>query len=106
MRAHLGHRARATQSGSPFMSAIRTPLSRRSAITAGLAGAAALMTFAPTQPPAHDAALAARLHETLDRALAHRKIVGTVVTVPRSRTVASRRAARYAVREAARTMPA
>src|SRR5207244_9966177 len=71
-----------------------------------LAGAAALLTLAPARARAGDAALAARLDETIDRALADRKIVGTVVTVVRSGDVAYRRAAGYADREAGRAMRA
>jgi len=88
------------------MSVTTTPLSRRRAITTGLAGAAAVITLAPTRAPAHDAALAARLDETIDRALADRKIVGTVVTVVSSGDVVYRRAAGYADREAGRAMRA
>lgn len=86
------------------MSVTTTPLSRRSAMTTGLAGAAALMTLVPTRALARDAALAARLDETIDRAIADRKIVGTVITVLRSGDVAYRRAAGYADREAGRAM--
>jgi hypothetical protein len=42
---------------------------------------------------AHDAELATRPDETIDRALAERRIVGTVVTVMRAGEVAYRRAA-------------
>ena len=86
------------------MSVTPTPLSRRRAMTAGLAGAAVLMTSAPAL--ARDAALAARLDETIDRALAERRIVGTVVTVVRAGEVAYRRAAGDADREAGRAMRA
>ena len=88
------------------MSVTTTPLSRRRAMTTGLAGAAALMTLAPTRAWARDAELAARLDEAIDRALADRKIVGTLVTVVRSGDVAYRRAAGYADREAGRAMRA
>jgi CubicO group peptidase (beta-lactamase class C family) len=88
------------------MSVTTAPLSRRRAMTAGLAGAAALMNLAPTRARARDAALAARLDETIDRALADRKIVGTLVMVVRSGDVAYRRAAGYADREAGRAMHA
>jgi CubicO group peptidase (beta-lactamase class C family) len=88
------------------MSVTTTPLSRRRAMTTGLAGAAALMTLAPTRARARDAELAGRLDETIDRALADRKIVGTLVTVVRSGDVAYRRAAGYADREAGRAMRA
>jgi len=88
------------------MSVITTSLSRRRAIATGLDAAAALMTLVPTRALARDAALAARLDETIDRALADRKIVGTVVTVVRSGDVAYRRAVGYADREAGRAMRA
>lgn len=88
------------------MSVTTTPLSRRRAMTTSLGGAAALVTLAPTRALARDAALATRLDETIDRALADRKIVGTVVTVVRSGDVAYRRAAGYADREAGRAMRA
>src|SRR5947209_1418217 len=86
------------------MSVTPTPLSRRRAMTTGLAGAAVLMTSAPGL--ARDAALAARLDETIDRALAEGRIVGTVVTVVHSGEVAYRRAAGDADREAGRAMRA
>jgi CubicO group peptidase (beta-lactamase class C family) len=86
------------------MSIITTPLSRRRAMITGLAGAAALVTLAPTRARARDAELAARLDGAIDRALADRKIVGTVVTVLRSGEVAYHRAAGYADREAGRAM--
>jgi len=85
------------------MSVTTAPLSRRRAITTGLAGAAALMTLAPTRTRARDAALAARLDDAIDRALADRRIVGTLVTVVRSGDVACLRAAGHA-REAGRAM--
>jgi len=86
------------------MSVTTAPLSRRRAITTGLAGAAALMTLAPTRALARDAELAARLDDAIDRALADRRIVGTLVTVVRSGDVAYLRAAGYADREAGRAM--
>jgi len=86
------------------MSVTTAPLSRRRAITTGLAGAAALMTLAPTRTRARDAALAARLDDAIDRALADRRIVGTLVTVVRSGDVTYRRAAGHADREAGRPM--
>ena len=86
------------------MSVTTAPLSRRRAITTGLAGAAALMTLAPTRALARDAELAARLDDAIDRALADRRIVGTLVTVVRSGDVAYRRAAGHADREAGRAM--
>jgi len=83
---------------------VTQPLSRRSAMTAGLAGAAALMTSAPTHALARDTALADRLDRTIDQALADRRIVGTVITLMRAGEVAYRRAAGHADREAGREM--
>jgi len=79
-------------------------LSRRSAMTAGLAGAAAFMTLIPTRARADDGALAARLDHVIDRALAESRIVGTVVMALRAGEVAYQRAAGYADREAGRAM--
>jgi len=78
-------------------------LSRRRAMTTGLA-AAAVMTAAPIRAQARDTGLAARLDETIDRAIADKAIVGTVVMVVRSGEVAYRRAAGYADREAGKAM--
>lgn len=86
------------------MSLTTIPLSRRSAMTAGMVGTAALMTLAPTRALAADTTLAGRLDDTIDRALADRKVVGTVVTVFRSGEVVYQRAAGYADREAGRPM--
>jgi CubicO group peptidase (beta-lactamase class C family) len=88
------------------MSVTTAPLSRRRAMTTGLAGAAGLLILTPVRARARDAALAARLDETIDSALADRKIVGTVVMVIRSGDVVYRRAAGYADREAGRAMRA
>ena len=86
------------------MSISTLSLSRRRAMTTGVAGVATLMAMVPTRLMARRVELAARLDETVDRALADRRVVGTVVKVIRAGEVAYRRAAGYADREAGLAM--
>jgi hypothetical protein len=65
------------------MSVTPIALTRRRALAAGFAGAAAFMTLA-TRAGSRDSEWAARLDQTIDGAVADRKIGATVVKVVRS----------------------
>ena len=90
------------------MSVTPIPLTRRRVLVTGVTGvvgAAAFMTLA-TGAGSREAELATRIDQTIDRAVADRKIVGTVVKVVRSGDVVYERAAGQADREAGSAMRA